>query len=194
MTRTTILSLASMLLVFGATAAQAAIIETESNNTLATADVIDLAGATADAGVVNLTAGDVDVFSIDLEVGDFLGVNTYGVGSVPPGDSPNTVVGLFDSAGELLLLDDDGGQALGSNFTYLSSTADSFYIAVTGYPDGQAAPLGSTFGAAGVFDGSHTAAGPYLFTVSVLPQQVPEPASCLLVAGGLLALLAYRKR
>ena len=194
MIRNTTLTLASLCLVWGATVAQAAIIETEPNNTLATADPILLGSMTADAGVPSLKAGDVDVFSIALNAGDFLSVNTSGIASIPPGNLPNTVAGLIDSSGVVILIDDDGGQNLGSNFSYMTPTTGTYYIAVTGYPDAASAMAGSTFGSAGVFDGAHTAKGPYLFTVSVLQTAVPEPSSMLLLAGGILAAAFCCKR
>ncbi len=161
--------------------AQATLIESEPNNTIPTANPI-IVGIKpwANVGVMPLSSvGDVDVFSISLLKDDLLTVVATPVH--PMFTNPNTLLGLFDSGGGLLALDDDsalGGIATGSTIRFFVPADATYYLAVTGAGD-----VG--------FTGQHSEPGPYILAVSVEP--IPEPASALLLTYGLGAL-ARRQR
>jgi hypothetical protein len=128
-----------------------AIIEAEPNNTIADAQPIpiglapvldpdfDISGAISDAA-------DVDVFRVTLGAGDILGVAVVASGSLDP------VVGVFESDGTLVFLNDDGfgleslyplnapwplaENFLDSALTYTVPVSGDYHIAVFPYqPD-----------------------------------------------------------
>jgi len=115
--------------------------ESESNNTLATANALS-----AEAGVTRgtLSANDVDYFKLDLEPGDRLAVSVFdlkpGLFQVAGGERNDTVVGLFTPAGALAAggTNDDGGPGFQSNllFTVPAGQGGTWKIAVTGFGDG----------------------------------------------------------
>src|SRR5687767_5290647 len=87
------------------------IIETELNNTFATADVVVRdPGAWADVGILLLGgaggAGDIDFLSISLEAGELFVMTTTPLDDPPAHTDPDTVIGIFDSGGTLLDFDD----------------------------------------------------------------------------------------
>jgi hypothetical protein len=181
-------TLMSLVLVMAVTA-NAAIMEVESNNTIATANTVNLGSAVADAGVLSLGSGtDVDFLAIDLAANDYLTVATTPL--IPTFQTPDTYMGLFNAAGDLLVYDDDSGNDgagnLGSMIQYQAVTAGTYYIAVTGYSDDD-------------FDGfddnnigvGHGQVGSYIMTLSVIP--VPEPATLSLLAMSGLGLIIRRK-
>jgi hypothetical protein len=114
--------------------------ETESNNSLATANALP-----AEAGVVGGTLGanDVDYFRIDLEAGDRIAVSVFdlktGLFQVAGGERNDAVLGLFTASGVLAAggANDDGGPGLMSNllFTVPAGQGGSWSIALSGFGD-----------------------------------------------------------
>lgn len=112
------------------------------------------------AGVNTLVNSEVMRIPIrDVEAGDIITVATSPL--VRGGTSgPDTRIGLFDGAGQMVAENDDSG-GLGSAIRYLAVASGDFELAVTGAFDFE-------------FSGSHRAGGDYGFLASVVP--VPEPA------------------
>jgi PEP-CTERM motif-containing protein len=160
------------------------------NDTQETADPIERGPVVwADAGVMHLAdgGGDVDFFSIPLEEGEILMAATTPLTELFT--VPDTILGLFDDQGTLLVSNDDAGnddESLGSKIEYLVTESDTFYIGVTGYDDFD------FDGLADYPDNSipHTEVGAYGLTVSIF---VPEPATLALLALGSMVLFR-RKR
>lgn len=192
MSRTTFCFLFSSAVVALTTAvSQAAIIESEPNNTPATADVIAIGAVPyADAGVLDMRDGDIDVFSVSLDAGDVLVANATGLNGLPLGSNPDLVLGVFDAAETLVAFDDDAGLELGASVGYVVPSTGSYYVAISGYDGNLSYPtLGDSFATANMFDGGHVESGSYLLALSVTPN-VPEPAAMMLLAmGGLVPAL-----
>jgi len=179
-----------LLLSYGTSSAT--LIESETNDTLAVADLIPRGPAIwVDAGAMELTTGDVDFFSIRLEEGEILMVATTPLEELFT--MPDTVLGLFDQDGYLLALNNDAGSGdpgiseeyLGSKIEYQAPAGATYYIGVTGFDDFD-------------FDGNsdesdntipHEETGAYALTVTI----IPEPATLSLFTLGLIPLLRRRK-
>jgi hypothetical protein len=159
-----------------------------------------IGGASFELDASELAADEVvaDAGTLDLEVGDldFLGLTGLLADDVITAvttpledadfDTPDTLLGLFDSKGMLLaenddtINDDDDFVSGGSLIKFLVPSAGDYYVGVTGTGDDD-------------FDGSHSEEGRYVLSLSIA---APEPASVLLqaTAGLALALLAARRR
>lgn len=192
-----ITALVTALVLLAASSANAVFVgfDTAGNGTQATADplvsnTLDWDGSScalsADVGMGSLAAGDVDFYSITIPNGCILTAITTPLEVYP--SVPDTLLGMWDSLGFVNGDDDAGadgdtasgpvGPTRGSAVRYLNNSggAETHYLAVTGYPDFS-------------FDGSHSDAGAYLLTISV----VPEPATIGLLAIGALAMIRRRK-
>jgi MYXO-CTERM domain-containing protein len=153
--------------------ASASIVETELNNTFATADVLVRdPGIWADTGILELGgaggAGDVDFFSISLVEGEIIVMTTTPLDDPPVHGDPDTIIGIFDSGGALLDFDDDDGIGLGSSLFFAVPSTGTYFIGITGFPDFD-------------FLGDHPQDGFYLLSVKVAP--APGALALLGLAG-----------
>ena len=110
--------------------------EFEPNNTRTTARLVKLPFST----VINHTSigtGDVDFFRFRAKAGEILAIETV------PGSRSTRMIGLFDAAGTLLVLDDDGG--VGGCRGCWCDPADGVYaVGVTTWPDSGFTGAGET--------------------------------------------------
>jgi len=138
-------------------------------------DSIDTAGiqaprevdTSAYAGEFNLGASDVDFVGLGpLVEGDVITAIT-----TPLEDeffySPDTALGVFDAAGDLLLFNDDAGDSgFGSGLRFTVKSDGPHFLGVTGWEDEE-------------FMGFHEEEGDYGLTFSVIPVLLPNsPPDC----------------
>ena len=181
--------LATALVLALAAVSQAAFtnFDTGGNQTPATADNISNNGTllsnpcslSGDSGIGTLAAGDVDFYRLDLTAGCYVNIETTPMTVFP--STPDTVLEVLNSTLTQIAFNDDGGGAnggtnRGSAIHLLITTSGTYYVGVSGFNDTG-------------FNGSHTQAGQYLFTVGVSP----EPTTLALLGAGLLVLARRRK-
>jgi len=187
------LSLWTLMLVSIAAPAGALLTDQEpSNNSVLTASIQMTEDVTikSDAGVFSFTAGggDTDYLGIqDLVAGDIVTVSTTPLADPPDLESPDTIVGLFDSSGAMLCVFDDAYnnqleeflRGFGSLCRLEIPANGDYFVGVTGF---SATP----------FDGNHSEEGTYSLTVTITP--LPEPGVVFQLASGVLCLAALRAR
>lgn len=153
-----------------------AIIETEPNNTIGTAQVIGPENFPANAFAFDgtLTAGDIDYICITMPQGVALTALTV---SVPPDfTNVNTVIGVFDSGGVLIDSDDNSGPG-DFSFVEVQLAPGTYYIGITGAPDF-------------AFMGDHDIEGGYKLIVGF--NVIPAPGALALL--GIAGLCGRRRR
>jgi hypothetical protein len=104
-------------------------------------DLVRLPFSTVDRySAIEPLGGDVDYFRFRARAGDILAIETV------PGNQVDTLIGLFDGAGNLLLTDDDGGVGVLSRLL-VQIPADGVYaVGVTTYPDVEFTGAGGDYG------------------------------------------------
>ena len=158
-----------------------------ANQTAAGADLIAVLAGTAQVAVAHLGEGDVDFFRLNLNLGDVLSAMTAPLGDLGVSfDYPDTMLGLFDSSGTNLLVDNDDAGDYGESFLDEDLASDfpsdegvwgsavrafipadgTYYLAVTGYEDYE-------------YAGAHVELGAYALLVGVA---APEPSGVLSTA------------
>lgn len=172
-----------------------------ANQSASGADLIPLSTGTARVAVGELSRNDVDFYHLGLHAGDILSVLTAPLSALPNSFSaPWTRVGLFDSSGTNLLVDNytagggfvfigglfpspedlssnspsdlDGSFGSGGGLRVSISADGDYFLAVTGIEDES-------------FAGSHSELGKYALLVGLAP--VPEPSAATL---GVVACVA----
>lgn len=164
-------------LAFAAGVAQSAIyFEVESNDTLATANDIGSYGFPGDGIVVDgmITSGDVDWFCFTLL--DNATMVVAALFDMNPSAGGDGVMGLFDSLGNALIIDDDSNIGLMPSLQYANLAAGTYYIAVSGYPDFD-------------FEGDHEENFEYKLVIGL---NIPTPGALALM--GLGGLTVARRR
>jgi hypothetical protein len=81
--------------------------------------------------------GDFDFFELEATAGEVINANT----AQNPTPVLDTVVALYDSTGEVLAVDDDGGPGLTSLLSYEITTSGTYYVMVAGYRLGGPLPV-----------------------------------------------------
>lgn len=169
---------AGSLCMVAASAVNAGVIlETEPNNSLATANPIGTFNAPGGSILVDgaIVPADVDWFQFIVTGPTQLVSATFGVPNSSTGDS---VLSLYNSVGVLITQDDDSGIG---NFSALEAVlgAGTYYLVVTGFPD-----FNNT--------GAHTAE--FTYKMSVGTNIVPAPgALALLAAAGVVGRRRRRR-
>jgi hypothetical protein len=190
--------------VWAAGAAQAqSFNEVESNNTLATAQLIaNTASPFTIAGSRSFADPSDDFFTFSV-----LSAGVLTIRATSPDPLADSILGLFDKSGMLVASNDDGpGMGSMSAITYNVGAAQvgSFSVGISGYNPGLLACgngvtacydtdgdfIFDTFVAGGGAGGSTG----WNYTLSISVAAVPEPASALLLVPGLLLIAARRKR
>lgn len=159
--------------------------ESESNNTLATAN----SGGTFDApgGSIlfdgQISEGDVDWFSFSLS--NTAGLAVFAVFSANAG--ADAVMQVVDSSGIVIAFADDSLGLLPS-LQLMDLAAGTYFVGVSGFGDGNASSVGTS----DVFDGlGHDE--DFVYKLSVGASVVPSPASlAMLGLGG--AMMVRRRR
>jgi hypothetical protein len=159
-----------MILLAHAPAGASSLVDDEDAN-----DSVDTAGIqtpreadpSAYVGEFNLGASDVDFVGLGpLVEGDVITAITTPLedGSF---NSPDTALGVFDAAGDLLLFNDDAGDSgFGSGLRFTVESDGPHFLGVTGWEDDD-------------FMGFHDEEGDYALTFSVLPVLLPNsPPDC----------------
>jgi hypothetical protein len=113
-------------------------------------------------GAVAVGDRDVDFVRIDASTAGILELRVDSDGDPEVSDSVDTVIRLFDEAGTLLALNDDGGSGVDPVLRYEVSAGTTYYAAVAGYGNDGFDPfvLGS---------GGSGSTGEYFFSADVLP-------------------------
>jgi hypothetical protein len=187
------LILSMLMLVAIASPARALLTDQEpSNNSIATA-AIQMTGdvtISSDAGVFTFRVGggDTDYLGIGgLVAGNVVTASTTPLVDPPDFESPDTIVGLFDSNETMLCVYDDAfnneldefPMGYGSLCRLKIPVDGDYFVGVTGL-------------SADPFDGAHLEEGPYSLTLTITP--LPEPVLMLQLASGLLGLAMLDKR
>jgi hypothetical protein len=161
-----------------------------SNNSMSTATIqfTPRTNLDSDAGTFTffVGGGDHDFIGIGgLLAGDVVTVLSTPMVDAPNFEMPDTIVGLFNSTGNVLCIGDDSfnndlddiPMGLGGLCRLEIPSDGEYFAGVTGF---SAVP----------FDGAHFEEGEYLLSVTVLP----EPGLPLQLASGLLGLVVLYKR
>lgn len=166
------------MLALAAGVAQSAIFfEVESNDTLWTANDLGSYGVPGDGIVVDgmITSGDVDWFSFTLL--DNATMVVAALFDMNPSSNNDGVMGLFDSLGNEIVVDDDSGIDLMPALQFANLAAGTYYIAISGYPDF-------------TFEGDHEENFEYKLVIGL---NIPTPGALALMGLGGLTIARRRR-
>lgn len=167
--------LAITAVALAASTASAALLESEPNNSPATANFIADAVYASTGGFAfdgTISTDDVDFISINLNAGDVVGAAVFD--SLFSGGDP-MIVALDSSLAQVAF--DDDATGLDPFIRFAATTSGVHYIGVTGFGDS-------------AFIGAHSEVFSYKLIVGV--NRIPEPATLGLLAGA--AMLGLRRR
>jgi hypothetical protein len=165
-------------LALAAGVAQAAIFfEIESNDTLNTANDLGSYGVPGDGIVVDgmISSGDVDWFCFTLL--DNATMVVAALFDLNPDQGNDGVMGLFDSLGNAIEIDDDDGIDLMPALQAADLAAGTYYIAISGYPDFD-------------FEGDHEESFEYKLVIGL---NIPTPGALALMGLGGLTIARRRR-
>lgn len=160
--------------------------ETESNNTLATANNVATFAPPGGSVLVDgsIVLGDVDWFSFTLT--DTASLSVFAAFSGTPG--ADGVMQIVDFGGVVIAFDDDSGVGLMPALQIATLSAGTYYVGMSGFGDQGSSSVGTT----NLFDGQgHTEDFAYKLTIAATV--VPTPASFALLGLGGLAVARRRR-
>ncbi|MBW3541030.1 MAG: pre-peptidase C-terminal domain-containing protein, partial [Planctomycetes bacterium] len=131
----------------------------EPGNTLVAAEDTGLNGAGIFHRNESLAGIDIDLYRFQAGAGDTLLARTEQPGG--SSDSVNTLLRLFDASGNQLDFDDDDGPGLYSELNFTFTTAGTYYLGVSAFPQLYYNPTDGSGTFAGLGD-----AGDYRLTIS----------------------------
>ena len=153
----------------------------DAGQTLATAQSLGPISYLPDSTIISGGIGtnnDADLFSFSFAGGNLL-ATTFGA-------TFDSVLSLFDSAGNLIALNDDDPFSLQSSFSVFGLAAGNYFVGISSYLNS------STFPSSGpTFPGGNSR-GDYFLTVLATPPAIPSPALIPAVLG--MGVAALRKR
>jgi hypothetical protein len=188
-----ILSAAALATLVGSANA-ALFVESESNNTLGTANNLGTYGPPGEGIVIDgtITSGDVDWFQFTIN-----GTGTYVVAAafaIPAStNSTDGVMQLVNSAGVVLEFDDDDNIGFMPSLEFAGLTAGTYYIGLSGFGDASSSSVGTT----DVLDGltssgaAHSENWDYKMVLGL--NIIPAPGSIALLGLGGLAMARRRR-
>src|SRR5262249_39750012 len=109
------------------------LVEMEPNNTIATANFIPPSAYPTGAFALDgsISPRDVDYISFSLSLGDFVGVTLFDY----LGTGGDSLLGVYNPAGTLVMTDDDSGPGLFSMLQFTADSAGVWSVAITGHGD-----------------------------------------------------------
>lgn len=108
--------------------------EVEPNDTFDTAQLLDTQDKTITVTGSRLGDNSADFFRFSVTAGDSINLDVKAPDGPEYEDDP--VLGLYDSTGDMINVDDDGGDGYNSRIRNVSINSSGFYTAaVSGYPD-----------------------------------------------------------
>lgn len=182
----------------------APVLEAETNNTFATANILTAAEQAAFAGsnsfvfdgvltggVVGGPPADVDWVSFTLPTAGYLTAGLYGIPNSLTGD---TIMGLFDSSGTWITADDDDNIAAWPSFEALLG-AGQYYIVIGHFGDA-ATSVASTpadWNGLNANGAPISVASPLQYKLVVGFNAIPTPGCAALLGIGSLAMARRRR-
>lgn len=192
------------------TTASAAVIESESNDTFATADFADPGINSGVIGDLSVVSNDVDIWKFDLTAGAGFGVSiSDGVGMDFNGFDPLIVLYMED-AGDYYAVAGNDPFAFSTSFSFTAWESGTYFLTVSAFGNSPEDEFGNNgydsqfwtnelFGLGtpfSVFEGGSFASFDYNLSLNgtVATSPVPVPAAVWLFTSGLGILFGFARR